>query len=363
MRYRLEARAEPSRLMGYLSPVLAAGLTILAGFVLFSLLGKNPITAFYTFFIHPIRDLNGVGELLQKASPLMIIAVGLACGYRANVWNIGAEGQLILGAIFAGGVALYFHESPSRLVLPLMLLAGMVGGMLWAAIPAFLRTRFNTNEILVSLMLVYVAGLLLNWLVHEPWKDPEGFNFPQSKMFTDSALYPMIVEGTRLNAGFLVSLAVVAVGYLLLNRSFVGYQMRVSGLAGAAARYAGFKVRRTVWLGMLLGGGAAGIAGMGEVAGPIGQLQPLVSPGYGFAAIIVAFVGRLNAVGILLASLLMSLLYLGGEAAQIGLALPSAITGLFQGMLLFFLLGSDVFINYRLRAVSRPAVALADAAA
>jgi general nucleoside transport system permease protein len=363
MRYRFEARAEPSRLMGYLSPVLAAGLTILAGFVLFSLLGKNPITAFYTFFIHPIRDLNGVGELLQKASPLMIIAVGLACGYRANVWNIGAEGQLIVGAIFAGGVALYFHESQSRLVLPLMLMAGMVGGMLWAAIPAFLRTRFNTNEILVSLMLVYVAGLLLNWLVHEPWKDPEGFNFPQSKMFTDSALYPMIIEGTRLNAGFLVSLAVVAAGYLLLNRSFVGYQMRVSGLAGAAARYAGFKVRRMVWLGMLLGGGAAGIAGMGEVAGPIGQLQPLVSPGYGFAAIIVAFVGRLHAVGILLASLLMSLLYLGGEAAQMGLALPAAITGLFQGMLLFFLLGSDVFINYRLRAVRRPAVALADAAA
>ncbi len=353
MRYRLEARAEPSRLMGYLSPLLAAGLTILAGFVLFSFLGKDPFTAFYTFFIHPVRDLNGVAELLQKSSPLMIIGVGLACGYRANVWNIGAEGQLILGAICAGGVALYFHESQSALVLPLMLLAGLLGGMAWAAIPALLRTRFNTNEILVSLMLVYVAGHLLSWLVHGPWKDPEGFNFPQSRMFSDSALYPMLIDGTRLNVGFLVSLAMVAAGYVLLNRSFVGYQMRVGGLAEPAARYAGFKARRMVWLGMLLGGGAAGIAGMGEVAGPIGQLQPLVSPGYGFAAIIVAFVGRLHPLGILLASLLMSLLYLGGEAAQMGLALPSAITGLFQGMLLFFLLGSDVFINYRLR-LSRP---------
>ena len=351
MRYRLEARAEPSRLMAWLSPVLAAVLTVLAGFVLFSLLGKDPVTAFHTFFIYPVRDLNGVAELLLKASPLMIIAVGLACGYRANVWNIGAEGQLILGAIFAGGVALYFHESQSRWVLPSMLLAGLIGGMLWAAIPALLRTQFNTNEILVSLMLVYVAGLLLSWLVHEPWKDPDGFNFPQSRMFADSALYPLLIEGTRLNAGFLVSLAAVAAGYVLLNRSFVGYQMRVGGLAGAAARYAGFKARRMVWLGMLLGGGAAGVAGMGEVAGPIGQLQPLVSPGYGFAAIIVAFVGRLHSLGILLASLLMSLLYLGGEAAQMGLALPSAITGLFQGILLFFLLGSDVFINYRLRAV------------
>ncbi len=357
MGYRLEARAQPSRLMGYLSPLIAAGLTVIAGFVLFSLLGKNPVEAFHTFFIHPIRDLNGLAELLQKASPLMIIAVGLACGYRANVWNIGAEGQLVLGAIFAGGVALHFHESESALVLPLMGIAGMVGGMLWAAIPALLRTRFNTNEILVSLMLVYVASLLLSWLVHEPWKDPDGFNFPHSKQFSDSALYPILIEGTRLNAGFLVSLAAIAGGYVFLNRSFLGYQMRVGGLADAAARYAGFRSQRLVWLGMLLGGAAAGIAGMGEVAGPIGQLQPLVSPGYGFAAIIVAFVGRLHPVGILLASLLMSLLYLGGEAAQMGLALPSAITGLFQGMLLFFLLGSDVFINYRLRRAAGPAKA------
>jgi simple sugar transport system permease protein len=344
--------------MGYLSPLLAAVLTVLAGFVLFSLLGKDPLSAFHTFFIHPIRDLNGIAELLLKASPLTIIGVGLACGYRANVWNIGAEGQLTLGAICAGGVALYFHESESPLVLPLMLLAGAAGGMLWAAIPAWLRTRFNTNEILVSLMLVYVASLLLSWLVHEPWKDPDGFNFPQSRMFSDSALYPMLLEGTRLNLGFLVSLGAVAAGHVLLNRSFIGYQMQVAGFAGAAAQYAGFKARRMVWLGMLLGGGAAGVAGMGEVAGPIGQLQPLVSPGYGFAAIIVAFVGRLQPFGIFLASLLMSLLYLGGEAAQIGLALPSAITGLFQGMLLFFLLGSDVFINYRLRPVRRAAPAI-----
>ncbi len=291
----------------------------------------------------------------------MLIAVGLACGYRANVWNIGAEGQLILGAIFAGGVALYFYGSDSKLVLPAMVVAGAVGGMLWASIPAFLRTRFNTNEILVSLMLVYVANLLLSWLVHEPWRDPEGLNFPQSKQFTETALYPMLIEGTRLNLGFLISLAAIAAGYVFLNRSFMGFQMRVAGLADAAARYAGFSARRMIWLGLLIGGAAAGIAGMGEVAGPIGQLVPSVSPGYGFAAIIVAFVGRLHPIGILLASLLMSLLYLGGESAQMGLNLPSAMTGLFQGMLLFFLLGSDVFINYRIKLV-RPVVATTMAA-
>jgi simple sugar transport system permease protein len=340
--------------MSYLSPLLAAGLTIVAGFILFSALGKNPLHAFYTFFVHPIRDLNGFAELLLKASPLMLIAVGLACGYRANVWNIGAEGQLVLGAIFAGGVALFYYGSDSKLVLPAMVVAGALGGMLWAAIPAFLRTRFNTNEILVSLMLVYVANLLLSWLVHVPWRDPEGFNFPQTKQFTESALYPMLLEGTRLNIGFLVSLAAIAAGYVFLNRSFMGFQMRVAGLADAAAKYAGFNANRLVWLGLLLGGAAAGIAGMGEVAGPIGQLLPSVSPGYGFAAIIVAFVGRLHPVGIFLASLLMSLLYLGGEAAQMGLGLPSAMTGLFQGMLLFFLLGSDVFITYRIKVVRAP---------
>ena len=230
--------------------------------------------------------------------------------------------------------------------------------MVWAAIPAFLRTRFNASEILTSLMLTYVAALLLSYLVHEPWRDPQGFNFPQSKMFDEALLFPILIETTRLNASFLVALAVVAAGWVFINKSFIGYQMRVAGLADAAARYAGFSAKRTVWIGMLAGGGAAGIAGLAEVAGPIGQLTPSISPGYGFAAIIVAFVGRLNPVGILLASLLMSLLYLGGEQAQIELRLPSAITGLFQGMLLFFLLGADVLINYRLRVV-RPVHATA----
>ena len=357
MRLKLEARAEPSRLMGWLSPLIAAALTVAAGFVLFVALGKDPVQAFYTFFVHPIRDVNGITELLLKASPLMLIGVGLACGYRANVWNIGAEGQLVLGAIFASGIALHFYGSESRFVLPAMIAAGALGGMLWAAIPAFLRTRFNANEILTSLMLVYVANLFLSWLVHEPWRDPEGFNFPQTKQFTDSALYPILVEGTRLNLGFLLALAVVALGYVFLNRSFLGFQLRVAGLAPDAAKYAGFSAKRMVWLGMLIGGACAGLAGMGEVAGPIGQLLPSVSPGYGFAAIIVAFVGRLNPLGILLASLLMSLLYLGGEAAQMGLNLPSAITGLFQGMLLFFLLGSDAFINYRVKTVRPLAIA------
>jgi simple sugar transport system permease protein len=221
--------------------------------------------------------------------------------------------------------------------------------MAWAAIPAWLRTRFNANEILTSLMLVYVATLLLSYLVHGPWRDPEGFNFPQSRTFADAALLPNILPETRLNGGFVIALAAIAACWVFVRRSLAGFQMQVAGLAPAAARYAGISSPRTVWIALLVGGACAGIAGVNEAAGPLGQLLPSVSPGYGFAAIIVAFVGRLHPVGILLASLLMSLLYLGGESAQIGLGLPAAVTGLFQGTLLFFLLAADVFINFRLR--------------
>ncbi|HZQ63315.1 MAG TPA: ABC transporter permease [Casimicrobiaceae bacterium] len=353
MRLVLEARPERSRIAAWLSPALAIIATIVLGFLLFSLLGRDPWQAMHVFFVKPLENRYGVGEWLLKASPLMLCGVGLAVGYRANVWNIGAEGQLTLGGIFAGGLALVFDQSAGWWLLPAMIVAGAIGGMLWAAIPAFLRTHFHANEVLTSLMLVYVATYLLSYLVHGPWRDPQGFNFPQSKMFADAALWPNLFAGTRLNRGFVVALACVASTWLFMSRSVAGFEMRVAGLAPAAARYAGISSARVVWIGMLVGGACAGIAGVNEVAGPLGQLQPSISPGYGFAAIIVAFVGRLHALGILLASLLMSLLYLGGEAAQVSLALPSSVTGLFQGTLLFFLLAADVLVHYRVRIAGR----------
>ena len=345
----LEARAEPSRLMSFLSPLLAVVLMLAGGVLVFSVLGKDPVEGFRIFFLNPVKDLYGVSELLLKATPLMLCAVGLAIGFRANVWNIGAEGQFMLGAVAATGVALYFEGSESGLLLPAMIVAGAAGGAAWAAIPALLRTRFNANEILVSLMLVYVAQLFVSWLVFGPWKDPDGFNFPQTRMFGDAALVPVLLEGTRLHLGFALAIAVLVAGYAFMNRSYAGFRMRVAGEAPDAARYAGFSATRMIWIGLLLGGAAAGLAGMGEVAGPMGQLTDKVASGYGFAAIIVAFVGRLNALGILLASLLMALLYIGGEQAQQYLNLPNSISMVFQGMLLFFLLGSDVFIDNRLR--------------
>ncbi len=351
MHFKIEPRPQPSRLMSWLSPLIAVGLTLVSGFVFSAFLGMNAIDAFYAFFIAPVEDLYGLGELGVKAAPLALIAVGLAIGFRANVWNIGAEGQLTFGAIAGGGVALWAYEVEGVWILPAMIVAGAIGGMIWASIPAFLRTRFNTNEILVSLMLNYVAVLILSYLVHGPWRDPEGFNFPESRLFSDSAMLPIILEDTRLHAGALIAIVVVVLGWVFVKKSFIGYQMQVAGLADTAARYAGFNRNRMIWIGLLIGGGAAGIAGIGEVAGPIGQLLPSVSPGYGYAAIIVAFVGRLHPVGILFASLLMSLLYLGGESAQMELGLPSAVTGVFQGVLLFYLLAADLFINFRIRTV------------
>jgi simple sugar transport system permease protein len=343
--------------MRYLSPVIAAVLTLVCGVAFSAFVGLHPADAFHAFFVAPVDDLYGIGELFVKAAPLMLIATGLAIGFRSNIWNIGAEGQLTFGAICGGGLALYFHTSESAWLLPAMVVAGAVGGGAWAAVPAFLRTRFNTNEILVSLMLNYVAVLFLSYLVHGPWRDPGGFNFPESRLFPDAALLPVILDDTRLHLGLVFALAAVGIGWVFVRKSFLGYQMRVAGLADMAALYAGFDRKRMVWFGLLAGGVAAGVAGLCEAAGPIGQLLPSVSPGYGYAAIIVAFVGRLHPLGILLASLLMSLLYLGGESAQMDLGLPSAVTGIFQGLLLFFLLASDLFINYRVRV--RPRIPLA----
>ena len=347
--FKLVKRPAPSKSMVFLSPIIALALTLIAGVILFQFMGVDSAKALYALFVSPLTSLYGWGELGVKATPLVLIAVALSIGFRAGVWNIGAEGQLTLGAICGGGVALLFYDVESILVLPLMVCAGILGGMAWAAIPALLKTRFNANEILTSLMLTYVATLLLSLLVHGPWRDPDGFNFPESRIFSDSATLPIILSGTRLHLGWVFALAVVAAAWVLMARTIIGFQIKVIGEAPAAGRYAGFSINRVIWFALMLSGGAAGLAGLVEVSGPIGQLLPSISPGYGFTAIIVAFVGRLHPVGVLFAGLLMALSYLGGESAQITMNLPLAVTGVFQGMLLFFLLACDVLIHFQIR--------------
>ena len=345
---RLELRPSASQWMRYGSPVIAVALTIISGLVIFAALGKDPIRGFEVFFLNPLKSFYHVSELLLKATPLAICAIGLAIGFRANVWNIGAEGQFILGAIFATGVALFFGDAPV-LTLVLMMLAGMLGGALWASIAAFLKTRFNTSEILVSLMLVYVAELLVSWFVFGPWKDPQGFNFPQTEVFESTALLPKLFEGARLNLAFGFAIVLLIAGHILFARTHLGFKMRVAGESPAAAGYAGISTTKMTWVGLLVGGACAGLAGMAEVAGPVGQLTDKVGSGYGFAAIIIAFVGRLNPLGIGLASLLMALFYIGGEQAQQYLGVRGSISKVFQGLLLFYLLAVDVLIRYRVR--------------
>lgn len=341
--------------MRYGAPVIAGALTVVFGAILFAALGQDPVRGLYVFFIEPLSGLYELGELGLKAAALAMIAIGLAIGFRGNVWNIGAEGQLLMGAIAGGGVALAFHGDGGWWVLPLMVVAATLGGMAWGAVPALLRTRFNANEILTSLMLTYAAVQILGWLVHGPWRDPDGQNFPETRTFEDWALLPELVDGTRLNISVPFALLVVAVGWVFFSRSFAGFRVDVVGQALPAARYAGFSQSRVIWTSFLVSGGLAGLAGLAEVAGPVGQLNATFAPGYGFAAIIVAFLGRLHPVGILFAALLMALTFLGGESLQISMKIPKAVTGVFQGMLLFFVLGTDVLIRYRIRLLRTPA--------
>ncbi len=346
---RLEARPQPSQRWSYGSPILALLVTVVIGVVMFIALGQDPLRGLEMFFWLPIKSGYALGELMVKATPLLLIALGLAVCFRSNIWNIGAEGQYIIGAIFAGGVALMADKGTSAWIVAPLLLAGVVGGMVWAGITALLRDRFNANEILVSLMLVYVAAQVLSYLVGGPWKDPQGFNFPQTKTFEAVARIPRLFAGSRVNIGVLLALLGVLVMWVFLFRTRAGFAQQVGGLAPAAARYAGYSSRRAVWTALLISGGTAGLAGALEVAGPIGQLTTYLPAGYGFAAIIVAFVGRLHPVGMVFSAILMSMFYIGGEMAQSRLGLTKSLTGVFQGLLLFNLLACDTLVNYRLR--------------
>lgn len=346
---KLEPRPEASKFWSIASPLLALVITVVIGTLLFVALGKDPVRGLQVFFWEPVSSGYRIGELLVKATPLLIIALGLAVCFRSNVWNIGAEGQYVIGAVAAGGVALLAGKDTTHWIVVPILLAGVLGGMAWAGITAFLRDKFNANEILVSLMLVYVATLTLNYLVFGPWKDPAGYNFPQTKTFEAVTQIPRLLAGSRVNIGVLLALAGVAGLWIFLFRTRAGFAQQVGGLAPAAARYAGFSSRKALWTALLVSGGAAGLAGGLEVAGPLGQLTPYVPVGYGFAAIIVAFVGRLHPVGMVFSALLMSLFYIGGELAQSRLGLPKSLTGVFQGLLLFTLLACDTLMAYRIR--------------
>lgn len=350
MQWVLEKRAERSTTIALVSPLIAIALSIVTMSILFALIGKNPLQALHAYFIFPLTDSYSLQELAVKAAPLVMIGVGLSLCYLANVWNIGAEGQFLVGAVAGSWLAVATHGTEAGpWVLPAMMALGALAGMLYALIPAICRVKFGASEILTSLMLVYVADLLLDYLVRGPWRDPAGFNFPTTAEFDPSATVPLLVPGSRLHFGALIALAVVAVAFILLGRTIKGFEIRVVGAAPRAARFGGFKADQLVLLTFAVSGALAGLAGIIEVAGPVGHLQPGISPGYGFTAIIVAFLGRLNPIGILIAGLFLALTFIGGEQAQITLKIPLDVTKVFQGILLFFVLACDSLILYRIR--------------
>lgn len=345
--FKLEKRPADSRWMAYCSPLLALGLTLISGAGLFVMLGQDPLHALHTFFILPLADLYGWTELGMKVAPLLLCAMGLMLCFKARVWNIGAEGQFILGGLGGGYLALQWGDSEAVWVLPSVILFGVLCGLLWAGLAALLKVRFGVNEILTTIMLNYIALNALLYAVHGPLKDPQGFNFPESAMFSEAATLPLLLEAYRLNISMIFALLLLAVMWTLMSRTLFGFQLAVLGHDPSAARFAGFRQRRLVWLVLLISGAMAGLAGVSEVTGPVGQLNPHIAPGYGYAAIIIVFLGRMHPVGILLASILLALTFMGGEMAQMDLGLPKSLTGLFQGMLLFYLLACDVLIHYR----------------
>jgi simple sugar transport system permease protein len=351
MQLVLERRPERSAAIAIASPLIAVALTVVTFAILFTIIGKSPLEAIYVYFVEPLTDSFSLQEIAVKATPLVLIAVGLALCYIANIWNIGAEGQFIVGAVFGSWLAVRTNGTDvGPWLLPVMLCLGALGGALYALIPAICRVYFGASEILTSLMLVYVANLGMDYLVRGPWRDPHGLNFPTTAAFDPAASIGTLFEGGgRLHGGSIIALVIVMLVAVLLGRTIMGFEIRLVGAAPKAARFSGFSANRLVLFTFAISGALAGLAGIIEVAGPIGHLDPGVSSGYGFTAIIVAFLGRLNPVGILIAGLFLALTFIGGEGAQISMKVPLDVTKVFQGILLFYVLACDSMIVYRIR--------------
>lgn len=351
MLFRFEKRAEPSRFMLFATPVAAVILTMLLGIIIFEALGYDGPRTVKDIFFTPILASYKWHDVATKAAPLILIALGLSLGNQAKVWNIGAEGQYIAGALGGAFIAFLTPDVQGFWIIPLMLVAGVIGGAAWAAIPAFLKTKFNVNEVLSSLMLVYVALQLLSYLVTGPWKDPLGHNFPKTAPFTETQSLPHSLPGTFIPPGMLIAFGLMLVFWLVVSRSVYGFEVRVVGAAPSAARYAGFSASRTVWTTLLISGGMAGLAGILEATSQLGQINLGFPSGYGFTAIIVSFLGRLHPVGVFIAGIVLAITYVGGQVAQTTVHVPSASGGVFQALMLFLILAGDILVRYRLRFV------------
>ena len=350
-RIRFEKRLTAPRWLPVASLVVGLLLAMLTIGIIFYLLGVNPVVAFQRIFRGGFGSRFGLQETLTKSIPLILCGVGLTLAFKGRMYNIGAEGQLLVGAIFATGVQRVVPDWPAYLMLPAMFLAGFVGGALWAAIPALLKARFRMDEVLTSLMLVYIANEAVKYLVYGPWRGTDTRGFPITDEFPVAAHIPSLA-GTRIHYPTLILAILFAVlVYFLLTRTKLGYEIRVTGENPEASRYAGMDYQKVALLVMIISGGLAGLAGMGEVAGIHYRLRPpeAISPGYGFTAIIVAWLARLNPLAAIVSAFLFGGLLVGGDAIQIALNLPAATVQIFNGVILLFVIASELFNQYKLR--------------
>lgn len=354
----IERRATASRRTAALIPLGSVLSALILGGVVLLLAGQNPLIVYSAMANGAFGSTNSLAETLVKTIPLLLTGLGVSIAFRMLLWNIGAEGQLHLGAITATGVALFMlPAAPAFVLLPVIVLAGFTGGAVWGLIPGALRAYFKVNEIITSLMLNYVAILLGEYLVYGPWKNPQGMGFPGTAPFPDAAWLPRL-SPTRVHAGLLLGLLAAATVFVILRRTWWGYEMRVIGENERAARYAGINITRNILLVMALSGGLAGIAGMSEVSGIAHALQRGLSPGYGYTAIIVAWLAKLNPWAVVLVAFLFAGLLVGGDQLQITMGLPAAIAPLLQGTILFCLLMGETVGRYRLawRRANQPSV-------
>lgn len=354
MRIKLEKRREPSTLMLVVTPIASVIITMLIGVIVFDLIGIAGERAVIDIFLTPLLSAYKWQDVAVKAAPLIIIALGLSVGNRAQVWNIGAEGQYIIGALAAAGVAIAAGDAGGIFVITLMIFMGILAGAAWAAVPAVLKTRYFVSETLSSLMLTYVALQVLGFLVGGPWKDPNGRNFPATAPLHDNQVLPILIPGTTVHLGVLIALVLPFVFWLVMARSVFGYQVRVVGSSPNAARHGGFDNARTIWAALVISGATAGLAGALEFSGALKTINLGFPSGYGFTAIIVSFLGRLNPIGCLIAGVVLAVTYVGGQVAQTTVHIPNATAGIFQAMMLFFILASDILVRYRIRLVPGP---------
>lgn len=350
MKLVAEKRENTSTLYRLSAPVVSAGMAFfVAGFLLVAA-GVNPLEAYLEIIHEALGSLYGLSETLVKTTPLIFASLGVSLAFRMRIWNIGAEGQIYMGACGASAVALFSGIDNSFVMITAMFVAAFLCGGVWAGVAGALRARWDVNEVIVTLLMNYIAILAVNYLVYGPWKDPQGFNFPLTAQFSDAARLTELF-GTRLHSGFFLALTTALLVFLFVEHTVWGYQIKVIGSNPKAARYAGMNTGLTIFFVLFLSGAIAGIAGFSEVAGLQHRLQSGISPGYGYTAIIIAWLARRSALGVVFVSLLFGILLVGGDSLQLTWQLPVAFVYAFQGLILFFLLASDFFVRNRLKLV------------